>query len=158
MSQVPAKISTMPAQRSCPNATSPAARKVSASPTTVTWFGVRGVRPSAVIKASACLRTQASNRVVNTTHLHCLGRVGGERAAGVLVNLDDLGGNEVPRVATCLLQRVVGKPAAQVGITRGDDERGGKFAPVGRLPGHAVLAGLEDRHVARHLSRDDGQA
>src|SRR2546427_9393421 len=149
MSQVPAKISTMPGERSCPNAASPAARKVSASPTTVTWFGVRGVRPSAVIKASACLRTQASNRVVNTTHLHCLGRVGGERAAGVLVNLDDLGRNEVPRVATGLLQRVDGKPAAQVGLTLRDGERGGRFAPRVRLHGHAVLAGLEDRQRAR---------
>src|SRR2546422_1532550 len=77
MSQVPAKMSTTPAQRSCPNAASPAARNVSASPTTVTWFGVSGVRPSAVIKASAWRRTHASNRVVNTSHLHRLRGLGG---------------------------------------------------------------------------------
>src|SRR5207302_11358956 len=140
MSQVPAKIRTTPAQRSCPNAASPAARNVSASPTTVTWFGVSGVRPSAVIKASAWRRTQASNRVVNTGHLHRLGRVGGEREARLLVDLDDLGRHQVPRVATRLLQRLIGEPAPQLRVTGEDDQRRSQLAPAVGLHGDAVAA------------------
>src|SRR5690242_18652243 len=98
MSHVPAKTSTKPAQRSWPNATSPAATNVSPRPTTVTWFGVRGVRPSADTSASAWRRTQASNRVVNTGHLQCPGRLRGQRLASLLVDLHDLGGHHVPRV------------------------------------------------------------
>src|SRR2546430_8245468 len=107
MSQVPAKIRTTPAQRSCPNAASPAATTVSPKPTTVTWFGVSGVRPSAVINASARRRTQASNRVVNIGHLQRLWAARGEGLARLLVNLDDLGRHAVPGVSARLVERVV---------------------------------------------------
>src|SRR5690349_25155357 len=88
MSHVPAKISTIPAQRSWPNAASPDAKNVRARPTNVTWFGVRGVRPSAASSASAWRRTQASKRVVNTRHLQFSSRRGGEGLARVVVDVD----------------------------------------------------------------------
>src|SRR5712692_11074137 len=69
MSNVPAKASTTPPHRSWPNAVRTAATNVSAVPTTVIWFGVTGSRRTADINASACRRTQASNRVVNIHHL-----------------------------------------------------------------------------------------
>src|SRR4029077_13622529 len=98
MSHVPAKISTTPAHLSWPNAARPAARKVIPVPMNVTWFGVRGVRPSAVTSASARRRTQASNRVVNTAHLQ-VGRMRRrQRRARLLVDADDLGRHAVPRV------------------------------------------------------------
>src|SRR5207253_5049272 len=102
-------------------------------PTTVTRCGVRGVRPSAETSASACLRTQASNRVVNTRHLQCPGRLSGQRFARFLVNLDDLAGDQIPGVATCLLQRVVGKPRTEVVVAGKNHKRGGELAPVLRL-------------------------
>src|SRR2546430_12914960 len=138
MSQVPAKIRTTPAQRSCPNAASPAARNVSASPTTVTWFGVSGVRPSAVIKASACRRTQASNRVVNTGHLQRFCGSDGQRLASLLVDLDDLGSNQLPRVTARLLPPVVGEPATELRPAREDHQTRSELAPALRLHADAV--------------------
>src|SRR5437868_1839100 len=123
MSHVPAKMRTTPAQRSWPNAARPAARNVSARPTTVTWFGVNGVRPSAVISASARLRTQASNRVVNTAYLQGRHRLRGESFARVLIDVDDVRGNQLPRVAARLLERIVGKPAAELLVAGQDDQR-----------------------------------
>src|ERR1700676_90722 len=102
MSHVPAKIRTTPAHCRWPKAISPAATKVSATPTTVSWFGVKGTRPTADIKASAWRRTQASNRVVNMTLLGVL-RHGLRGFARFLVDLDHLRGDCVPRVAPCLL-------------------------------------------------------
>ena len=96
MSHVPAKMSTTPAQRSWPNAARPAATQVRANPTTVTWLGVMGERPSAAISASACLRTQASNRVVNTAHLQRGYELPGESLARVQIDLDHLGGDVLP--------------------------------------------------------------
>src|SRR5437879_10724595 len=109
MSHVPAKISTTPAHRRWPKATRPAARKVSPRPTTVTWLGVIGLRPSADTSASAWRRTQASNRVVNTGHLQCCRRSCGECLTRLLVDLDDLRCDKLPRVASGLLNRVVGR-------------------------------------------------
>src|SRR5690348_2039573 len=138
MSHVPAKIRTTPAHRRCPNAARPAASTVSAKPTTVTWFGVSGVRPSAVMSASARRRTHASNRVVNTRHLQSAGRLRGERLARFLVDLDDLGHDGGPRIATRLADRVLGHARAEVAVTRQDDQRRGQLAPVARLDGDAV--------------------
>src|SRR4029078_8974454 len=103
MPHVPAKIRTPPAHRSCPAAARPAAANVSARPTTVTWFGVRGVRPRGVIRAAAWRRTQASTRVVNTAYLQYSCRPRSQRCASLLVDLDDLGGDELPRGAARLL-------------------------------------------------------
>src|SRR2546430_528589 len=155
MSHVPAKMSTTPAQRSWPNAARPAARKVSPRPTTVTWFGVRGVRPNAAISASACLRTQASNRVVNTAYLQRRQGFRGECPARVLIDVDDLGSDQLPRVAARLLERVVAKPRAQLRVASEDDERGGQLAPVLRRHRDAVPPRLQHRHIAGHLCRHD---
>src|SRR5437588_12276755 len=153
MSQVPAKIRTTPAQRNCPNAASPAATTVSAKPTTVTWFGVSGVRPSAVISASARRRTQASNRVVNICHLKRPWAAGREGLARLLVDLDDLRRHAVPGVAARLAKRVITHPPPQLTIARQDDERCRQLAPVVGLHRDAVLPRLEHGHVARHLGR-----
>src|SRR5690349_11435015 len=130
MSHVPATMRTMPAQRSWPIATSPAAKNVNASPTTVTWFGVNGVRPSAFINASALRRTHASNRVVNTAYLQGRDGLRGARFAGVDVDIDDLRRDGLPRVASRLLERVRGKTRAELGVAREDHERGRELAPV----------------------------
>src|SRR5713226_2974959 len=98
MSQVPAKIRTTPAQRSWPRAASDAATKVKMRPTTVTWFGVKGTRPMADIRASALRRTQASNRVVNMAYLSFRGWLLC-RLTCLLVHLDHLRGDRLPRVA-----------------------------------------------------------
>src|SRR5579864_7135104 len=114
MSQVPAKISTTPAHRSCPKATRPDAKKVSARPTTVIWLGVIGKRPIAVITASARRRTHASNLVVNTAHLQSLQRLLDGHAARLLVDLQHLRRDRDPRVAPRLLDRIHANPAAQL--------------------------------------------
>src|SRR5437773_11190814 len=111
MSHVPATTRTTPAHRSCPKATSPAAKTVRATPTTVTWLGVRGERPSAEISASAWRRTPASNRVVNSCHLHFHRGLGCKRLARLVVDLDHLGRAAVPGVASSLLHSLVGQPA-----------------------------------------------
>src|SRR5712692_2509424 len=98
MSHVPAKISTTPAHLSCPKAASEAATKVRTRPTTVIWFGVKGTRPTADIKASALRRTQASNRVVNMAYLSFRGWLLC-RLTCPLVHLDHLRGDRLPRVA-----------------------------------------------------------
>src|SRR5690349_23201733 len=113
MSHVPARIRTTPAQRSWPNAIRPDAKNVSTTPTTVTWFGVRGDRPSAEISASAWRRTQASNRVVNIGHLHRRSWPARHRLAGFVVDVDDIGRHRRPRVATGLFHRVVAEPSPQ---------------------------------------------
>ena len=87
MSKVPANASTMPAGKSWPAAIKTAARKVSAVPTTVIWFGVTGRRPSADIRRSAWRLTQASNRVVN---MHLLQRARDSGATRLLIDLDNL--------------------------------------------------------------------
>src|SRR6267143_3584698 len=107
MSIVPATIRTTPAQRSWPSAVNTAATNVSATPITVIWFGVKGMRPSADINASARRRTQSSNRVVNIQLLDLAG--GGAR---LLVNLDDLRGDYLPPKATSLLVPVRAQGAA----------------------------------------------
>src|SRR5207302_8456193 len=149
---------TIPAHRNGPNATRPAATKVSPRPTTVTWFGVSGVRPSAETSASACRRTHASNRVVNTRHLQCPGRLSGQRFARFLVNLDDLASDQIPGVATCLLLRVVGKPRTEVVVAGKNHKRSGELAPVLRLDRDAVPTRLEHGHVSGHLRRHHRQA
>src|SRR6202022_4582533 len=121
MSQVPAKISTTPAQRRPPKAASVAAANVNTRPTTVTWLGVKGTRPTADIKASARRRTQASNRVVNMSLLGLLwcflcGH------SGFLVDLDHLRRDDLPRVPARLLMSVGAHPASQLGITSEDDQ------------------------------------
>src|SRR5438046_48810 len=126
-------------------ATSVAARNVSATPTTLTWFGVSGLRPSADTSAWAWRRTQASNRVVNTRHLQRPGRLRGKRLPCFLVDLDDLCRDCVPRVASGLLQRVLAQAPAQLGVARQDDQRRRQLPPVLRRHGDAVLAGLQDR-------------
>src|ERR1700694_2411589 len=117
MSHVPAKISTTPAQRRSPKATSVAAKKVNASPTTVTWFGVKGTRPTADIKASARRRTHASNRVVNMAlvlSLHSHSRCEPCRLARFLVNLDHLRRDGVPRIPPRLLMPVSAHATSQL--------------------------------------------
>src|SRR5258708_15109941 len=130
MSQVPAKISTTPAQRSWPNATSIAATKVSINPTTVTWFGVNGTRPIAAIKASARRRTQASNRVVNML-LPWLP----SGLARFLVDLYHLGRDSVPCVAPRLLMPVSPHPSSKCGLSRQDDQSRAELAPSLGAPG-----------------------
>src|SRR5258705_4756678 len=106
MSNVPANPRTTPAHRRWPNAASTAATKVSATPMTVIWLGVIGMRPTADINASALRRTQASNRVVNI-HLLDLSRVRGGSNVGLtrcrrprlVVDLDDLRSHDVPPIA-----------------------------------------------------------
>src|SRR5436190_22919908 len=142
MSHVPAKMSTMPAQRSCPAAASPAATKVSARPTTVTWFGVSGVLPRAVIRASAWRRTQASNRVVNIAHLQHGQGLRGKRSASLLVDLDHLGGDDLPRVAARLVQPILRKARSQLGVAGKDDQRCGELSPVLWRHRDAVAPGL----------------
>src|SRR5260370_40239469 len=107
MSHVAARIRTSPAQRRCPNAISPAAKKVRARPTTVTWLGVSGVRPSALINASAWRRNQASNRVVNTRHLQLSRGLCCKDFARLLVDVDDVRRHPVPRIAVGLLHAIV---------------------------------------------------
>src|SRR5215467_5783233 len=135
MSHVPARISTTPAHRRWPNAISPAAKKVRATPTTVTWLGVSGVRPSAVISLSALRRTQASNRVVNTGHLQLSCRLRGECAARLLINVDNLCRDPVPGVASGLLDAVVREPMAKLRVSGEDHEGRRKLAPVLRRHG-----------------------
>src|SRR5690242_15018428 len=98
MSKVPPKASTTPAQRSCPRPARTAARKAIEVPTTVIWLGVTGSAASADISRSACLRTQASNRVVNIHHL-----ISAHGCPGCLpdlvVDLDDLLRDRRPGVA-----------------------------------------------------------
>src|SRR5690348_3686016 len=142
MSQVPASTRTTPAQRRCPKAINPAAKNMSATPTTVTWLGVSGVRPSAVISASACRRTQASNRVVNIRHLQLHRGLRGLCLARLLVDVDDLGRDPVPRVAPSLFQAIVGEPVPKLRVAGQDHERRRELAPVLGLHGDAVLAGL----------------
>src|SRR5215510_16222323 len=144
MSHVPARISTTPAQRRSPKAISPAATNVSTTPTTVTWFGVSGDRPSALMSASAWRRTQTSNRVVNTSHLHSLGR-GREREACLVVDIDNFRSDDVPGVAPRLLERVFAQAGTQLGVARQDDQRSGQLAPVLRRHGDAVATRLEHR-------------
>src|SRR2546423_13977191 len=130
MSHVPAKIRTRPAHRSCPKATSTAAKKVRATPTTVTWLGVSGERPSAEMRASAWRRTHASNRVVNTCHLQCPRGLRGERLPRLVVHADHLGGDQVPGVAARLLPGVLGKALPHPGVPAPADEGCPQLAPV----------------------------
>src|ERR1700686_180747 len=150
MSHVPARISTTPAQCSWPNAISDAATKVRIMPTTVTWFGVRGTRPTADINASARRRTQASNRVVN---MHLLSQLRCEyrSLARLLIHLDHLRRHCLPCVAAGLLMPVGAHPSSQVSITREDDQGSAQLGPALGTDGQAVSPRLEDRHVARHL-------
>src|SRR4029077_511375 len=106
----PANARTTPPQRSWPNAASTAATKVRATPMTVIWLGVTGMRPSAVISASARRRTQASNRVVN---MDLLGATGDHRHR-LFVDLDDLRRHRLPSVATGFLVAVCAHSPAQV--------------------------------------------
>src|SRR5207248_8503463 len=130
--------STPPAQRRDPTATATAARNVRATPTTVTWLGVSGVRPSAVIRASAWRRTQASNRVVNTCHLHLSRGLGGKLPARLVIDLDDLSRDCLPRVPARLLHPIVAEPVAQLAVARQDDQRSRELTPVLRRHGDAV--------------------
>src|ERR1700694_3342692 len=132
--------------------------KVSATPTTVIWFGVTGTRPSADINASARRRTQASNRVVNIYLLNSPGvrhDAAGCRRARLFVDLDDLGSHRLPRIAPCFLVSVGAHPAPELGVPGEDDQRRAQLGPALGLDGHAVAAGLEHRHVSLPLSRDD---
>src|SRR5438128_11895432 len=157
MSHVPAKIRTTPAHLKCPNAARPAAMKVRANPTTVIWLGVTGERPSADISASAWRRTHDSNRVVYTCPLELSGRPRGHVFARLVVNLEHIGGDLVPRVATRFLQGVVGEPAAQLFIPGEDAERRCELAPVFGWHGDTVASRFENRHVPGDLGRDDRQ-
>src|SRR3981189_3304021 len=161
MSQGPATISTTPAQRSSPKATSVAATNVSSSPTTVTWFGVKGTRPSADIKASALRRTHASNRVVNKAlflSLRLQSRGEPCRLASFFVDLDHLRSDGIPGIPSRLLMSVGAHATAQLGIPGQDDQGRTELGPSLRADCQAVAAGLEDRHVARDLGRDHRQA
>src|ERR1700694_5584227 len=113
---------------------SPAAAKVSTNPTTVTWFGVNGTRPTAAIKASALRRTQASNRVVNML-LPWLP----SRLARFLVNLDHLRRHGVPRVAPGLRMAVRAHARPQLRVPRQDDQRRPQLGPSLRAHRQAVV-------------------
>src|SRR5258708_8782362 len=152
MSHVPAKISTTPAQRSWPNATNVAATNVSIKPTTVTWFGVKGTRPIAAIKASARRRTQASNRVVNML-LPWLP----SGLARFLVNLYHLRRDSVPRVAPRLLMPVSTHASSECGVSGQDDQRRAQLGPSLGAHRQAVKTRLQHRHVAAHLGGDHRQ-
>src|SRR5450759_5631359 len=157
MSHVPAKIRTTPAHRSWPKATRNAAANVSATPTTVTWFGVKGTRPTADIRASALRRTQVSNRVVNMSLPWLPGRV----ACGLarfFVNLDHLCRDSIPGVPAGLFVPERAHPTSQLGVPSQDDQRRTELSPSLRAHRQAVAAGLQHRHVAGDLGGDDRQA
>src|SRR5712664_1235450 len=123
MSNVPANARTTPAQRRSPNDVRTAATNVSATPTTVIWLCVTGMRPSADINASARRRTQASNRVVNIDLLDSTGLCpdAAGRSLGLLIDLDDLGGYGLPPKSACLLVSVIAHPAPKIGVPGKDD-------------------------------------
>src|SRR4029077_12827270 len=161
MSKVPANARTKPPQRRWPSAASTAAPNVSATPMTVIWLGVIGMRPTADINASARRRTQVSNRVVNI-HLLELSCGGVDPAQGhcyrLVVDLDDLRRHDVPPKAAGFLVPVGAHAAPEVGVPRKDDQRRTELGPTLWLHGHAVATRLEDRHVSFHLGRHHGQA
>src|SRR3982074_575433 len=157
MSHVPARMSTTPAHRSWPNAASAAAPNVRTMPTTVTWFGVRGTRPMADIKASARLRTQASNRVVN---IRLLSKPHGERRgfARLFVHLDHPRSDRVPCVAASLLVTVGAHPTSQLRVSPQDDQSRAELGPPLGTDRQAVTAGFQDGHVSGHLGGDHREA
>src|ERR1700730_9650804 len=126
MSNVPAKASTRPAGSSCEKPASAAATKVSAMPTVVIWFGVRGERASKRASRSALRLTHAWKRVVNTL-LRLLLTVRLSRGATdlprLLIDLDDLGRHHAPGVSLRLGQRRLAQPPAQSGVA-GEDRQG----------------------------------
>src|ERR1700686_2455306 len=131
----------------------PAATNVSIKPTTVTWFGVKGTRPTAAIKASALRRTQASNRVVNML-LPWLS----SGLARFLVNLYHLRRDCVPCVAPCLLMPVCPHARPERGVAGQDDQGGAQLGPSLRAHRQAVVPGFQHRHVAGNLGRHHREA
>src|ERR1700716_2190374 len=129
---------------------------VSTSPTTVTWFGVKGTRPMADIKASALRRTQASNRVVNMILLALPCPVTCQLAC-FPVNLDHLRRDSLPRVPARLLMSVGAYSRSKVRVPGEDDQCGSQLSPSLWANRQAVFTVLEDRHVARDLGRDHRQ-
>src|SRR5258708_34473040 len=148
MSHVPATISTTPAQRRSPKAISVAAAKVNSSPTTVTWFGVKGTRPRADINASALRRTHTSNRVVNIALL-AQPRCEPCGLARLLVNLYHLRRDCVPGISPRLLMPIGAHAVAQLGIPRQDDQSHSELGPPLGGDGQSAAAGLEGRLRAR---------
>src|ERR1700730_5922624 len=108
MSNVPLMASTRPAQRRCPNPARPAATNVNIVPVTVTWLGVMCSRPISSARRWALRLTPAGKRAWNTRPLLVPSH---PPHPHLLVDLDDLGGEDAPGVALGLCQPRLAQPA-----------------------------------------------
>src|SRR5947209_19902063 len=117
MSNVPAKASTRPAGSSCEKPARAAATKVSAMPTVVIWFGVRGERASRRASRSALRLTHAWKRVVNTL-LRLLVTCGAAGLPRLLIYLDDPGRHQTPGESLRLGLCGLSEPAAEHRVPR----------------------------------------
>src|SRR6476661_5701417 len=99
---------------------------------TVIWLGVIGIRPRVFINLSAWRRTHASNRVVNIYLLDMCGfrLAHGSCLSRLFVNLENLGGDDVPAEPACLFTSVSAHAASKVSVAGEDDQRRPELSPA----------------------------